>query len=708
MIRRTTLLLTSLVVCLLAGVAKETLANSDAARRAAKTAEVFVARDDFKAAVESLSTVNCQGDVGCQTLVDFTYAWVYESWAGMTPEQSRALLTRALNYYQRARKASPENTQILTNLALVAHRLGDFKTAAGAMTDVIKLNPDDAYQSYLFLGEVLQSAGDDRSALRMYHAAVKTNPHDAKGHQRLLDIYRKTGSAKDLFKYSMRIRRNFPDLAATGFESAIGLLYKEDAKVASQSLAMWTAIRSNLGALSAVEFEQLPTVKAWNFTGLRQLRRVVMSDKGPPSSKAISWWTRNALRQDAMARLLRLKATRLIATAETTKVKQQDRIDAQRIAIAYLTAAVEVAPQYHHYLDGTLAGSSNAKLDAATNLVTLHHSLKAGADPQGLSGVSESELSEMTDVLFYGKGGAYAAGQLSDIQRYHTVLGMIYYETRRDKSGGADNAIFQLSHALKTAEKIADQKPEKYEPLPELQLLLAKVYQRQGQTADAARESLSAAMGFLEKDDLPKASKALVSAKQKGANTAAVSTILQGRQAVMTEGAALLKAQPGSDAVSLDPKISWLKNPDALNLPKKFVEGQQFKTLADLGNQLTSKTDKALANSVNRLALDAASKNQVLTSPSDVKRIQRLETNFRQSTTQTQVLKPVKIEGVIQPSPSKVDQPSWTLPSKQGTLKIQIDPRLLNSNTTGQDKKKLKNQLKIDRKNLQVSPVLKQ
>ena len=706
--RRATLLLMGLVVCFMAGGANDALANGDAARRAAKTAEVFVARNDFKAAVKSLATVDCRLDLGCQALVNFTYAWIFESWADIAPGQSKALLTRALNYYQLARKANPENTQILTNLALVAHRLGEFKTAAEAMTTIIKLNPNDAYQSYLFLGEVWQSAGDDRSALRMYHAAVNSNPLDAQGHQRLLDIYRKTGAANELFKYSLRIRHSFPNLAATGFEARIGLLYNTDEKLAKKSLARWTAIRADLGALSAAELEQLPSVKAWNFSGLRQLRPVVMSDKGPPSPAAISWWTKDAMRRDAMARLLQLKAIRLIAAAENTLVNQQDRSESQRTAIAYLTAAVDLAPQYYRYLDGKLAGSSNAKLDAATSLVTLHHSLKAGADPQGLSGVSEGELSEMTNILFSGKGGAYAAGQLSDIQRYHTVLGMIYYETRRDKSAGADNAIFQLSHALRTAEKIASKMPEKYEPLPELQLLLAEVYQRQGQTADAARESLSAAMGFLEKDDLPKASKALVSAKQQGANTEAVSTILQGRQAVLTEGAVLLKRQPGSDVVSLDPKISWLKNPDALNLPKKFVEGQQFKTLADLGNQLTSQTDTALANSINKLALDAASKNQVLTSPSDVRRIQQLETSIRQSTTQTQVLKPVKIEGVGLPNPAMVDQPGWTLPSRQGALTIQIDSSLLNNKTIVQEELKLNNPLNLNQQNLQISPALKQ
>lgn len=697
------ILLASLAVFLTTGVVEDSRANTDAARSAAKKAEAAVARGDYRAAEQSLSSVNCQGNPDCQTLVEFTQAWVYESWSEIPSEQSRNRLARALDLYRRASKASPNNSRILINLAIAARRAGETKTAVRAMWDAIKLNPNEAYQGYLFLGDIWRALEEDKKALHNYELAVKTNPNDGQGHQRLLDYYRKAGQAGKLYKYSIDIRQKLPDVAVTGFEYSIGLLYKTDQNKAGESLVRWTAIQSDLGTLSVSNLARLPSPEDWRMLGLRQLHYVAKRDKEPPSASSLSWWNKNAMRKDAMSRLLRLKATRLIAAAEKAGTKPAERSAAQSIAINYLTAAVDTAPRYEAYLRSSLSRSSNTKIDAAINLVSLHHSIKAGADPQGLSGVSESELSEMTKVLFSGKGGAYAAGQLKDIQRYHTVLGLIYYETRRDKSNGADNATFQLTHALRTAERIARRNPEKYEPLPELRALLATVYQRQGKTQESGRESLTAAIGFLEKDNLKKASAALTSAKQNGANTRSVSTILQGRQAVLTQGAALLKTQPGSKAVSLDPKISWLKNPEALNLPKSFIEGQKFKILADLGNRLSSTSNKALASSINNLALVAASQNKVLTSPTDLKRIQRLETNIKQSFTLTEPIKPIKIEGLKQLSPAKIEKTSWTLPSGQGTLQVQIDPQVLTTNRILLDK----NRLKINNKILQ-KPVLNQ
>ena len=355
-----------LLACLLtAGLVEPAAANIDAARRAAVAAENAVNRGDYRTAIRSLSSIDCKANAECRTLIEFTTAWVYESWSEVPSENSRNRLARALSHYQRASKADPNNTRVLTNLAIAARRAGDMKTAAGAITTVIKLKPKQAYQNYLFLGEVLQSAGDDRSALRAYHLAAEANPDDARGHQRIIETYRKLEAASELYKYSLRIRHDFPNVAASGFEYTIGLVYKTDTKTAEQSLVRWTAIRSNLGALSATNLRRLPGPKAWNFSGLQQLRRVVNSFMKPPSSSEISWWKQNEIRGDAMSRLLQLKAKSLIALSENAKVKEHQRTDARRIAIDYLTAAVDTAPPYEAYLRRSLAGSSNARLDAA-------------------------------------------------------------------------------------------------------------------------------------------------------------------------------------------------------------------------------------------------------------------------------------------------------------------------------------------------------
>ncbi len=707
MISGKSVLLASLAVFLTTGVVETLTANTDAAYRAVKAAEAAVARGDYRAAESSLSSIKCQGNAKCETLVTFTRAWVYESWSKIPSENSSVRLSRALKYYQRVSKANPGNAQILTNLALTARRVGDTKTAIDAMWKAIKLDPKSAYKGYLFLGDVWQSVDENGKALHNYKLAIEKSPIRSEGHQRLLDFYRKTRVVNDLFEHSMGIRQNLPSVAATGFEYAIRLLYKTDVIKTGESLARWTAIQANLGALSAANLKRLPSPQDWNFLGAKQLQQMVSSEKWPPSNSSLSWWEDHPVRQDAMSRLLRLKATRLITAAERSGLSSGDRRDAQRNAINYLTAAVEIAPKYYAYLGSDLAESSNTKLDAATSLVTLHHSLKAGSDPIGLSGISEQELKEMTTVLFDGKGGAYAAGQLKDIQRYHTVIGLIYYETKRDTSGGADNATFQLQHALRTADRIARKNPRQYEPLPELRMLLADVYQRQGKTQDSGREFLAAAMGFLEKDNLRNAGKALDNAKQRNTDITAVASVLQGRKAVQAEGAALLKAQPGGNTVRLDPKLSWLQKPETLNLPERFIEGQKFKILTDLSKQIDKTEDKALANSVNELALEAASKNKVLTSPSDVMRIQQLEVNIRQSNIQSPIFKPVQIEGIIQPKPAQIEQLSWTLPSQQGPVQIKIDPQILD-NRLVLDKDKIQNQLKIDRNQLQVSPGLSQ
>lgn len=661
-------------------ISEEVMADSDRARRAARTVEALVSRNDYQTAERTLSAVDCESDANCQALVEFSYGWLYECWADSAPDQAGAFLTQALSHYQSAQTANPNNTQILTNLALVAQRTGDAKTAAAAIAMAIKVNPDRAYENYLFLGDVLRSAGDDAGALGAYKQAMELVPADPQGYQRLLELYRKTQASKDLFELSYRIRHRFAELASAGFESAIALDHKDHPDSAERALPLWTAIRADLGSLTAANLESLPKPAAWAASSLGQLYGVIQSDDAPPDTESLGWWLQKPVRRDAMARLLRLKGNLLRSGAERSDVGQQERLKAERIAIEYLSTAVHVAPDYGAYLHGALADSSNVKLDAATDLVSLHHALKNDVDPQGLSGVSENELENMTEMLFSGKAGAYATGQLSAIQRYHTVLGMIYYETGRDTSNWADNATFQLSHALQTAARIADRNPAKYQPLPELQLLLADVYQRREMLPDSAKQSLSAAMGFLETDNLAAANNALARAQQNGADierTASVSRILNGRQAIALKGAALLQQQPDTGSVTLSPEVSWLEESSALGLPKIFVAGQRFKALADLGAALTDKGNNEVARYLNAMALDAATNRQTLTSPTDLRRLKSIETSIAGTARLAPISRSMTIERAGETAAEINDKQMWALPVGTGNAVFQIDKDLL-------------------------------
>ena len=69
MMRKASVLILGLVFCSLVTVSHDTQANTEDARRAAQTAEAFIARDEFGAAMKALSSVDCQGDMDCNTLV---------------------------------------------------------------------------------------------------------------------------------------------------------------------------------------------------------------------------------------------------------------------------------------------------------------------------------------------------------------------------------------------------------------------------------------------------------------------------------------------------------------------------------------------------------------------------------------------------------------------------------------------------------------
>jgi tetratricopeptide (TPR) repeat protein len=612
--------------CIMAGGGAAAWGDSGAARRASGQMEDFVARGEYTAGARGLAEVDCSGDAACQTVVDFGYGWLYESWSAADPEQGKAFLARAQDYYTRAHKLSPDNTRVLTNLALVSRRLGDTEAAVASTRKVIALAPDDALQHYLFLGDTYSSAGDTADAIKAYRSAVELNPAHGVANQRLLEAFHRTDAYRDLFHLSQSIRPGLPELAATGFGYVTAHGFAQDPQLAERAFVNWAAIRADLGTLTPDSLSTLHGSSGWTSAGLKELAALIEADE-PPRADEIAWWRQTPERRDAMARVLRLKAAALRAAAAGS---DQPRVRMQ-LAMDYLKAAVEVAPPFEAYLHGDLATASNSRLDAASDLVALHHSIKAGSDLQALSGVSAGELEQMTDILFSGKAGAYASGQLSAIQRYHTVLGMIYYATGQVASNRADNATFQLEHAISVADEIARQDPSQYRPLPELQNMLADVYKRQGRGNDSARLSLDAAMGYLETDNLAEAGRALQQASSEGADpsrTMAVSTVLAGRLSINARDADVVQTTPGSSTVVLHPGLAWLTDPASLELPRRFVDGQRFKALADLGTLLSETGNADAARYVSAEALDAYVDQRTLLSPTDLRRLQNIDTSI--------------------------------------------------------------------------------
>ena len=676
-------LLPALVASLLLMTSLTAHSAVDSARQAVQNAEALVARKDYSGAARLLSAVDCREDSACLTLADFTYGWIYASWADAEPERGAALRRRALVYYQKARERNPTNVQILYNLARTARRAGEPKTAIGALQAAIELDPKQSGQNYLVIGDIHAAAGEGGSAIEAYRAATRASPDLAAAQLRLIEAYRRESAYQPLWRHSREIVFSHPELAVAGFRYCIHLSYERDPKAADDALIFWTALRSDLGALDAADLARLPGPDRWQ-SGLAAELRAVVSGQEPPGRVAITDWLRTDTGRDAIARTLRRKAETVRRSVERVDVSAEERQAGLRRAIDYLALAVKSAPDYQAYLYSELTGFSNAKLDAAADLVALHHALKSGAEPAELGVVSQDELEDMTQTLFGGKAGAYAAGQLKDIQRYHTVLGTIYYETGRDTSDWADNATFQLEHALKTADKIAESNPADYRPLPELKEKLAEVYRRTGNRRGAAQQALQAAMAYLETDDLAAATKSLEVARENGASAGqadAVGSVLASRQAVAGGDATLLAIDPVTTQYRYQTDIGWLKTGENLGLPRDFMAGQRFKLLADLGTVASERGDSETSEQLSVKALEAAQQQRTLTSLKDVRRLQAIGKDIEAAPIKLTNIRGPDAGGAAQTATGVADLKRWTLSSTQQAVTLQVDPAKLKEKT---------------------------
>lgn len=650
-------------------------ADVAAAKRASAHTEQLVRLGDYAAAVDALADVDCAADAVCGTLRDFSYGWTYESWADASPARRAELLGQAADAYRRALRGNPDNAQILSNLANVARRAGDTETALAATRRLLDADPEGAPAHYLLLGDILSSAKDYAAAPEAYRAAVEADPSSKLAHRRLLEAYRRAGEHDALFRHSRGIRHRLPDIAATGFAYSIDVGLARDPALAERALVHWTAVRADLGMLSPGMLYELPSSADWDSAGRSELAAVVTAEASPPARGAIAWWLEDPSRRDAIARVLRFKALDLRASADRSG--GDERRERLQAAIGFFTAAVDVAPPFEVYLDPELAESTNTKLDAATDLVALHHSLRDEPELELVSAVSADELEEMTDILFSGKAGAYASRQLAAIQRYHTVLGLIFYETGRFTSGWADNATYQLEHALSVASRIAREDETRYRPLPDLQRALADVYRHEGRQADSARTYLDAAMGYLETDDLSAAEETLGLARAHGDDSPradGVAAVLAGRQAIASRGIDVLRTSPAASPAIAAPELAWVADPASLALPSRFLDGQRFKALADLGTLLGGAGDGDAARYYNATALEVYSRQATLSSPTDARRLERIDTSIVRPDAGSSI---THEPSASPPGERAVDPKGWVLNAPEGRTIIAISPEVM-------------------------------
>jgi hypothetical protein len=229
---------------------------------------------------------------------------------------------------------------------------------------------------------------------------------------------------------------------------------------------------------------------------------------------------------------------------------------------------MQVAPPIEAYFSSEFQRLS--PLDLVTELVWLQVQHPKALDPSG------RKVNAFIDIMFADKGGAYEAHDWVAIQRHHSVLGPIFVARkqwdREQGKGNFDNAIFQLSSAIRIAGQ-REQESGFHQALPGLKAMLAESYQAVRQTDNALNARMQAIEASLDSDDLRGAETQLAALTETSPDAAAgnvgrqFAEILAARRAVGGENAAVLPA--------------WATASELPGINADFLRRQQFKLLAD-------------------------------------------------------------------------------------------------------------------------------
>jgi hypothetical protein len=198
-------------------------------------------------------------------------------------------------------------------------------------------------------------------------------------------------------------------------------------------------------------------------------------------------------------------------------------------------------------------------------------------DPEG------RKFEELENALFHGKGEAYRSDDLEAIQRFHTVLGLIYADRGKwDASWAPKGAVFQLSHAISTAEQRQERGEAPFQPQARLNALLAEGYRATGDNR-AQEQYLEAARAYLDTDDIDRAGEMLAAARE----------FAEGDRPEARELERVVRARrqlPG-DPSSVCPTAEDLFAALEHSKPE-FVSRQRFKTLSDCSTRTRSSGER--------------------------------------------------------------------------------------------------------------------
>ena len=509
--------------------------------------------------------VDCGADAdgrSCRVALHVRAAYIAER-QSRGEKDPEPLERRAAAFYEDVLRDDPGHGPALNNLALVYRALGELARGVAILQSGQSTNVDMASMLAVTLGDLLREQKKADEALDAYRRALREDPDDVGAAGRIVGLYRdlipaRIGELPKLLAEWSR-RSTLDDVVEQGHRSIMQTTYMREESLALASLVAWVELSARRRWISPRSLGILPP--AWKHPAVADLARYLATPDQPPSG---NWWTRVLPTRNALA-----------GVALAIGHERLGRGDSPGARARWATG-LAFAPEYDAYqFASELKGGWIVRADLESELASLYFKYP-GLDPQ------QREFSRLVQDLFAGKVQVIQLGDREAIQRFHTVLGLIFAQRGQwTASPSYMGAIYQLDNAIKTADgRQSERGPQ---PLPELKALLAEGYAAAGRPPGARATYIQAAAAYLDTDDLPKARAMLDRAKRISAAPQpaepALEALVTSRSAIPGATTADIVSEGG---VRKSAAYAWIFGASLPGVNAEFLARQRFKALADL------------------------------------------------------------------------------------------------------------------------------
>ncbi len=409
-------------------------------------------------------------------------------------------LSKSMMYYREALKYQPNDSKTLNNLLLVYVETGDENSANEILKEAIRAAPDKEGSYYSAIGDIYSAHGDDAKAWEYYKKAYSAPVPEPDAARKLVDIYDglpesyadillEQCSDFDQRGEHVYARLGYAKILANQLSGISNDVYPNS--TTAHVLLRWTGISAELGLVTPTIFADAGLDQS-QYPPLIELQKYLRAWCGGQFPVQVdngtSWWQSDPQRHFYLLAYEKGLGDYFMRS----KSAQQAAVIYENVLDA-LWSAKDFSEEIYGKPDALIT-------DVIITLARAYNNPKLGV---------KDKWGDLESRLFSMKGGSYAVHDLSNMLKFHTVLGQIYFERGEYTGVGAANAEFQLGRAVAVSEEQEKKDPSLYYPIPVLYENLATVLQSQQLNGKAYDALVHAAIGYLETDYLSKAGEVL-------------------------------------------------------------------------------------------------------------------------------------------------------------------------------------------------------